>query len=123
MTPELLSMLGTTAVGSGAAGGGGSSSSGGGSGAVVEVCPTSNLRTLELGGDITRHPTLRHWLDQLAPPAPVLVEAGGAAQKEESGGGCGRDESRVALAICTDDTALFAINLSDELATVAVGFA
>jgi hypothetical protein len=106
MTPKLLSTLGTTTVGSGAGGGGG-----GGGSAVVEVCPTSNLRTLELGGDITRHPTLRHWLEQLALPAPVLVETGDTAQEDVSGGRCHCGDRRVALAICTDDTALFAITV------------
>ena len=64
------------------------------SGGAVEVCPTSNLKTLQLGQDCADHPTLGHWLSS----APGL------------------------LSICTDDTALFAITLSDELAAVALAF-
>ena len=63
------------------------------SGGVVEICPTSNLKTLQLGDDYSRHPTLGHWLAAGYP-----------------------------IAICTDDTSLFGITLSDELARVAVSF-
>eukprot|EP01052_Picozoa_sp_SAG31_P026198 SAG31_NODE_2357_length_5874_cov_4.759827_1_plen_359_part_00 len=62
---------------------------------AVEICPTSNLRTLELGQDYAAHPTLEYWLHQA---------------------------SDYPLAICTDDTALFGISLSQELASVAAAF-
>ena len=74
MTPTLLSDLAAT-------------------GAPIEICPTSNLRTLALGSDYRRHPTIGHWLEAGHP-----------------------------IAICTDDTSLFGITLSDELARVGLAF-
>ena len=75
--------------------------------AMVEICPTSNLRTLELGTDDTsHHPTLHYWFGK----SGAVAVGPWAAQ----------DRPRVT--ICTDDTALFGITLSDELAAVAIAY-
>ena len=91
MTPQLLSSLSTARVG-------GNGTGTGGRRAAIEICPTSNLRTLELGDDITRHPTLRYWLDRVNDRVGREVAAAQLAAGPR-------------IAICTDDTALFAIRV------------
>jgi adenosine deaminase len=109
MSPALLAALvgGDQKRSQGNAGRGG----GGGGGGAVEICPTSNLRTLELpAGDYGAHPTLGYWLrgEGASSAAAAVAAATAHAPPRPHPGVC----------ICTDDTALFGITLSDELGSV-----
>eukprot|EP01047_Picozoa_sp_COSAG01_P027870 COSAG01_NODE_1854_length_9053_cov_2.566499_6_plen_494_part_00 len=105
MSPALLAAL----VGGDQKRSQGNAGAGGGGGAV-EICPTSNLRTLELAaGDYGAHPTLGYWLRGEGASSAAAAAAAAHDPPRPHPGVC----------ICTDDTALFGITLSDELGSVA----